>query len=135
MIASSSHQTWLFYSPLAQQAALLKDDLLDPVDLLLDDPALVDLVRQCLAKRSPRSTRTGRRGMAPDRLLRCCVMKHLKGWSFAIWNGNCAATWCTAASPSSMPRSLPSSLSSAAALPCSVRPSPPRFISAWSAWP
>jgi len=82
MIAPSSHQTWLFYSPLAQQAALLKDDLLDPVDLLLDDPALVDLVRQCLAKRSPRSTRTGRRGMAPDRLLRCCVMKHLKGWSF-----------------------------------------------------
>jgi IS5 family transposase len=40
------------------------------------------LVRQCLAKRSPRSTRTGRRGLAPDRLLRCCVMKHLKGWSF-----------------------------------------------------
>ncbi len=57
MIASSSHQAWLFYSPLAQQAALLKDDLLDPVDRLLDDPALVDLVRQCLAKRSPRSTR------------------------------------------------------------------------------
>src|SRR6266481_5340858 len=82
MIAPSSHQTWLFYSPLAQQAALLKDDLLDPVDLLLDDPALVDLVRQCLTKRSPSSTRTGRRGMAPDRLLRCCVMKHLKGWSF-----------------------------------------------------
>ena len=82
MISPSSHQTWLFYSPLAQQAALLKDDLLDPVDLLLDDPALVDLVRQCLTKRSPSSTRTGRRGMAPDRLLRCCVMKHLKGWSF-----------------------------------------------------
>src|SRR5437879_6344187 len=82
MIAPSSHQAWLFYSPLAQQIALLKDDLLDPVDLLLDDPALVDLGRQCLAKRSPRSTRTGRRGMAPDRLLRCCVMKHLKGWSF-----------------------------------------------------
>ena len=77
MIAPSSHQTWLFYSPLAQQAALLKDDLLDPVDLLLDDPALVDLVRQCLTKRSPSSTRTGRRGMAPDRRLRCCVMKHI----------------------------------------------------------
>jgi hypothetical protein len=56
MIAPSTHQTWLFYSPLAQQAALLKDDLLDPVDLLLDDPALVDLVRQCLAQRNPRST-------------------------------------------------------------------------------
>jgi IS5 family transposase len=82
MIASTSHQAWLFYSPLARQAALLKDDLLDPVDPLLGDPALLDLVRQCLAKRSPRSTRTGRTGMAPDRLLRCCVMKHLKGWSF-----------------------------------------------------
>jgi transposase, IS5 family len=82
MIAPASHQAWLFYSPLAQQVALLKDDLLDPVDSLLDDPDLVDLVRQCLAKRSPGSNRTGRTGMGPDRLLRCCVMKHLKGWSF-----------------------------------------------------
>jgi hypothetical protein len=64
---------------LARQAALLKDDLLDPVDQLLEDPALLDLVRQCLATRSPASVRTGRPGIAPDRLLRCCVMKHLKG--------------------------------------------------------
>jgi IS5 family transposase len=82
MIASTSHQAWLFYFPLVQQAALLKDDLLDPVDRLLDDPALMDLVRQSLATRSPLSHRTGRTGMAPDRLLRCCVIKHLKGWSF-----------------------------------------------------
>src|SRR5882672_5580512 len=82
MIASAAHQAWLFYSPLARQAALLKDDLLDPVDQLLDDPALLELVRQCLATRSPLSQRTGRNGIAPDRLLRCCVMKHLKGWSF-----------------------------------------------------
>ena len=46
------------------------------------DPQLVDLVRHCLASRSPASTRTGRTGIAPDRLLRCCVLKHLKGWSF-----------------------------------------------------
>jgi len=82
MINSTSHQSWLFYSPLARQAALLKDDLLDPVDQLLEDPALLDLVRQCLATRSPASVRTGRPTIAPDRLLRCCVMKHLKGWSF-----------------------------------------------------
>ena len=37
MIPSTSHQAWLFYSPLAQQAALLKDDLLDPVDQLLEE--------------------------------------------------------------------------------------------------
>lgn len=82
MINSTSHQPWLFYSPLAKQAALLKDDLLDPVDQLLEDPPLLELVQQCLAARFPASVRTGRPGMAPDRLLRCCVMKHLKGWSF-----------------------------------------------------
>jgi transposase, IS5 family len=82
MIASTQHQAWLFYTPLAKQAPLLKDDLIEPVDQLLDDPQLVDLVRHCLASRSPASTRTGRTGLAPDRLLRCCVLKHLKGWSF-----------------------------------------------------
>lgn len=82
MIASTQQQAWLFYVPLAKQAALLKDDLLDPVDQLLEDPHLIELVRDCLASRSAASTRTGRTGMAPDRLLRCCVLKHLKGWSF-----------------------------------------------------
>jgi hypothetical protein len=61
---------------------LLKDDLLDPVDQLLEDPAWLDLVQQCLAARSPASARTGRPGITPDRVLRCCIMKHLKGWSF-----------------------------------------------------
>ena len=82
MIGTTAHQSWLFYLPLAQQVSLLKDDLLEPVDQLLDDSALIDLVRQCLAARRPASTRTGRPGIAPDRLLRCCVLKHLKGWSF-----------------------------------------------------
>ncbi len=82
MIGTTTHQSWLFYLPLAQQASLLKDDLLDPVDTLLADPELVTLVRTCLAGRRPKSTRTGRTGMAPDRVLRCCVLKHLKGWSF-----------------------------------------------------
>src|SRR2546430_1407841 len=60
MINSTSHQSWLFYSPLAKQAVLLKDDLLDPVDQLLENPALVDLVQQCLAARSPRVDRRDR---------------------------------------------------------------------------
>ena len=82
MIAPSQQQSWLFYMPLAKQAALLKDDLLEPVDQLLEDPQLIELVRNCLAARSPASKRTGRTGMAADRLLRCCVLKHVKGWSF-----------------------------------------------------
>jgi len=55
----------LFYLPLAKQAALLKDDLLQPVDQLLDDPLLVDLVRDCLAGRHPASRRTGSAGHRP----------------------------------------------------------------------
>jgi transposase, IS5 family len=49
---------------------------------LLDDHELVDRVRACLICRHPNSSRTGRPGIAPDRLLRCCVLKHMKGWSF-----------------------------------------------------
>lgn len=82
MTSSTQHQSWLFFLPLAQQASLLKDDLLDTVDPLLDDPQLLELVRQRLAGRHPKSSRTGRPGIAPDRLLRCCVLKHVKGWSF-----------------------------------------------------
>ena len=82
MLTSTQHQSWLFYLPLAKQAALLKDDLLEPIDHLLDDPQLIELVRDCLATRHPASLRTGRRGIAPDRLLRCSVLKQLKGWSF-----------------------------------------------------
>jgi IS5 family transposase len=82
MIPSTQPQSLLFFTPLAQQIALLKDDLLDPVDLLLDDHQLVDLVRTCLIGRNPNSSRPGRPGIAPDRLLRCCVLKHMKGWSF-----------------------------------------------------
>src|SRR6202008_1840455 len=82
MLSSHQHQSWLFYLPLAKQAALLKDDLLEPVDYLLDDPQLIERVRGGLAAPHPASLRPGRHGIAPDRLLRCCVLKHLKGWSF-----------------------------------------------------
>jgi IS5 family transposase len=82
VIGPTQRQSTLFYTPLAAQAALLKDDLLDPIDSLLDDPALVELVRERLACRHRNSSRTGRRTIAPDRLLRCCVLKHVKGWSF-----------------------------------------------------
>jgi transposase, IS5 family len=35
-----------------------------------------------LASRSPGSDKVGRAGIAPDRLLRCVVLKHIKGWSY-----------------------------------------------------
>ena len=40
MIAATQRQSLLFFTPLAQQITLLKDDLLDLVDHLLDDQEL-----------------------------------------------------------------------------------------------
>jgi IS5 family transposase len=82
MVTNTSRQHALFYAPLDRQASLIKDDLLEPIDQLLDDSELVDLVRSRLENRRRLSARTGRPAIAPDRLLRCCVLKHLKAWSF-----------------------------------------------------
>lgn len=81
VIGKTHRQSSLFYVAFDRQASLIKDDLLEPIDALLDDEELVDLVRQALGARSPKARVTGRRGIAPDRLLRCCVLKHIKGWS------------------------------------------------------
>ncbi len=66
-------------SNFGKQASLIKDDLLESVDTLLDDTGIIELVHQSLAQRYPLSNRTG---IAPDWLLRSCVLKHIKGWSF-----------------------------------------------------
>lgn len=81
MVGRLHRQSSLFYVAFDKQASLIKDDLLEPIDALLDDEELVALVRQRLERRHPRSRTRGRRGVSPDRLLRCCALKHIKGWS------------------------------------------------------
>jgi IS5 family transposase len=82
MLGPVQRQASLFSFAFFKEAALLYDPLLEPMDALLDDPALVALSAQALAGRSPASKDLGRASIAPDRLLRCVVLKHLKGWSF-----------------------------------------------------
>lgn len=84
MVGAVERTGSLFYVALGKQASLIKDDLLEPIDVLLDNPTLVDLVRRALEKRRPRSRETGRPSIAPDRLLRCCALKHIKGWSLRV---------------------------------------------------
>src|SRR5436190_4992024 len=82
MIGRTTRQSSLFYFAFAKEAAAITDDLLDPLDELLNDRSLIDLASQALAKRSTRSADFGRPSIAPDRLLRCVTLKHLKDWSF-----------------------------------------------------
>jgi transposase, IS5 family len=72
----------LFAFAFFKEAAAINDPMLDSLDQLLEDPELLTLSTQALAKRSPRATKAGREGIAPDRLLRCVVLTHLKGWSY-----------------------------------------------------
>jgi transposase, IS5 family len=72
----------LFAFAFFKEAAAIADPILDPLDRLLEDPRLLALSTQLLAARSPKSNKAGREGIAPDRLLRCVVLKHIKGWSF-----------------------------------------------------
>ena len=81
MVGSIDRQASLLYLALGEQAVLIQDDQLDALDVQLDDEELVELVRARLGTRHALSTKAGRRGIAPDRLLRCCVLKHIMGWS------------------------------------------------------
>src|SRR5919198_3361565 len=82
MIGRTTRQASLFYFAFAKEAAAITDDLLDPLDEVLNDRPLIDLASQALAKRSARSADFGRPSIAPDRLVRSLSLKHLKGWSF-----------------------------------------------------
>jgi IS5 family transposase len=82
MLSTVARQPSVFYPAFGRQASLIKDDLLDPIDALLDDPVLIEIVRDAQASRYPNSRTTGRYPIAPDRLVRCCALKHIKAWSF-----------------------------------------------------
>jgi transposase, IS5 family len=82
VIGKLVRQASLFAFAFFKEAAAIRDPVLDAVDRLLEDPELLALSTQALASRSPGSQEVGRQGIAPDRLLRCVVLKHLEGWSF-----------------------------------------------------
>jgi hypothetical protein len=82
VIGKTVRQASLFAFTFFKEGAAISDSVLDSVDQLLEDPALLTLSIQALASRSPGSSKVGRQGIAPDRLLRCVVLKHIKGWSY-----------------------------------------------------
>ena len=77
MIGRTVRPASLFAFAFFKEAAAISDPILDSVDQLLEDPQLVALSTRALAKRAPGSNKAGREGIAPDRLLRCMVLKHI----------------------------------------------------------
>ena len=82
MIGNTNRQASLFFFAFAKEVSAIKDVTLDEIDLLLQDEALLALCSEKLGGRCLRSKDFGRPGIAPDRLLRCVVLKHFKSWSF-----------------------------------------------------
>src|SRR4029077_7067563 len=82
MLGKTVRPASLFAFAFFKETATIADPVLDPLDCLLEDPMLVALSSEALAKRCPGSNKAGREGIAPDRLLRCVVLKHIKGWSY-----------------------------------------------------
>ena len=82
MIGRLQRQASLFGYAFFKELACLQDPTLSHIDTVLDDRQLVELCSRALGARRRRSADFGRGSIAPDRLLRCVVLKHLKGWSF-----------------------------------------------------
>jgi transposase, IS5 family len=82
VIGKIVRQASLFAFAFFKEAAAIKEPMLDSIDRLLEDPQLLALSTRVLAGRSAGSSKSGRQGIAPDRLLRCVVLKHIKGWSY-----------------------------------------------------
>jgi transposase, IS5 family len=82
MLGPLQRQPSLFGFAFFKELACLQDPTLGEMDRLLDDSELVAICSRALAARRGRSIDFGRSTIAPDRLLRCIVLKHLKGWSF-----------------------------------------------------
>src|SRR3974377_1176159 len=82
MIGHTNRQASLFFFAFAKEVSAIKNVTLDEIDLLLQDEALLALCSEKLGGRCLRSKDFGRPGIAPDRLLRCIVLKHFKSWSF-----------------------------------------------------
>lgn len=69
-------------SPITEDVAALWEDWMRPVDELLADEHLVELVYEALARRWKHSRTHGRRGTPADVVLRLLVLKHVRNWSY-----------------------------------------------------
>ena len=67
---------------IAEETANLWEPWMRQADQMLDDEQLIHPVYEALLKRSPKSRRRGRRGVAAEIVLRMMLLKHIRNWGF-----------------------------------------------------
>ena len=68
---------------IAEEVGELWEDWMRHVDTVLDDPLLLDVAYEALARRWTHSRTCGRRGTPVDVVVRLLVLKHMRNWSYA----------------------------------------------------
>jgi IS5 family transposase len=81
MIRNRHERTDLF--ALVPQFGLRFDPVLEQLDRLLDNDEIVEVVRDDMARRSPRPRSRGRPSAPVEVVLRILVVMRLYGWSYA----------------------------------------------------
>lgn len=69
---------------IAEEVGELWEDWMRQVDQMLNDPELLTIVYEALARRWPQSRSRGRKGTPAEVVLRLLLLKHIRNWSYAI---------------------------------------------------
>src|ERR1700692_1187648 len=69
---------------IAEEVSDLREDWMKHADKVLDDEQIVAAVYEALAKRHPKSRSRGRLGASAEMVLRLCILKHIRNWSYGV---------------------------------------------------
>ena len=70
---------------IADEVKDLREGWMNHADRRLDDEAIVTLVYEALGRRHPKSRSRGRLGAPADVVLRLLVLKHVRNWSYEVF--------------------------------------------------
>src|SRR6202020_2738472 len=71
---------------IAEEVSDLCESWMMHADAVLADDDIVAAVYEALAKRHPKSRCRGRRGAPAEMVLRLLVLKHIRNWSYEVWD-------------------------------------------------
>lgn len=85
MIEARHQQLHFGEGLIAEEVADLREDWMAHADRVLEDEQLVATVYEALVRRSPKSRTRGRRGTPAEVVLRLMLLKHIRNWSYGVF--------------------------------------------------